>query len=476
MKIITLEVENVKRIKAIELAPVGDVVVISGKNGQGKTSVLDSIEWLFAGAAHIQVMPIRKGEEFARMRATIGDDGVVEFIVTRNVRKGKPHELIVTKADKSTPAGGAQSVLDALIGPLSFDPLGFWRMTEKDKFNEVLRVFPLGVDLEQIAGLNRTDYAKRTDVNRDAKAARVKAIGITVAPNLPAETIDESALLDRITEAADGNAQIEQRKAKRAEAERRLIGERQAAANLRAAATAKRNEAAQLERESVERDADADALKAKIDDAPALPEPTDISALRSELDAAKATNEAISARQARERLEGEALSLETESKRLTEAMEAREQAKREAIAAAKLPVEGLGFGEGILTFNDVPLEQASASDGLKVCVAIAMGANPKLKVVLIRDASLLDADSRAQVKEMVTAKGCQAWLEVARTDEPSGFIIEDGTASIATPETAAAARAEQERADAEAYRVNFAQDDGEEAVGHPETDHSENDE
>ena len=423
MRIIELEVENVKRIKAIELKPTGDVVVISGKNGQGKTSVLDSIEWLLAGAKHIQSVPVRRGEKKGRIRAQIGSKEV-EFIVER--RLGVNAGLTVTTADGFTPPGGAQGVLDAFLGVLSFDPLQFARMNPKQQFEELLRVFPIGVDPAQLDGLNKTDYAARTDANRDAKAKRAQATGITVAPDLPAEPLDESALLDRITEAADGNAQVEQRKAKRAGAVRLVENGRAIAVQTRQNAERMREEAARLDAEADAQDAEADALQKKLDDAPPLPEPTDIAALRSKLDDAKVINAAIAARQKRERLEAEAATLEAESKRLTEQMEAREQVKLDAVAAAKFPVEGLGFGDGIVTFNGVPFDQASASETLKVSVAIGMASNPKLRVILVRDGSLLDEASREQIAEMAMESDYQLWLEVAGRGEPSGFVIEDG--------------------------------------------------
>jgi hypothetical protein len=423
LRIIELEVENVKRIRAVELKPVGDVVVISGKNGQGKTSVLDSIEWVFAGAKHIQAVPVRKGEKKGHIKVKIGNKDV-ELIVER--RLGVNAGLTVTTAEGFTPPGGAQAVLDALLGALSFDPLAFWRMDAKKQFDELLRVFPISVDPAKIDGLNKTDYAKRTEVNRDAKTLRTQAAAITVAAGLPPEPIDESALLDRITDAADGNSQIETRKAKRADAARLIENARAMGVQIRQKAEAMRLESMRLYAEGDAKDVEADALQKKLDEAPPLPEPVDIAALRSELDAAKATNTAIAARQKRERLEGEALALEAESKRLTEQMEAREQEKRDAVAAAKFPVDGLGFGDGVVTLGGVPFDQASSSEALKVSVAIGMAANPELRVILVRDGSLLDEDSRKQIAQMAKDADYQLWLEVAGKGEKTGFIIEDG--------------------------------------------------
>jgi DNA repair exonuclease SbcCD ATPase subunit len=426
MKIIELEIENVKRIKAVDLKPSDDVVVVSGKNGQGKTSVLDAIWWVLAGAKHIQAVPIRKGETKGRIKAHLGDK-VVELIVERRFTEGSS-TVRVTTADGFIPPGGAQSVLDALLGELSFDPLEFARSDAKKQFADLLRIFPVGVDLEQVAAQNRADYERRTVINRDAKAARVKAEAIKVRPDLPAEPVDESALIDKMTAAATENTQIEQRKAKRKDTEQFAMNARSIASQIREKADNARQEAARLDAEASAKDAEADALLKKLANAEPLPEPTDIDAIRAEIITAKDLNEAIAARSSREQLEAEAKSLEVRSSELTKAIEERERTKVEALAAAKFPVDGLGFGDGVVTINGVPLEQASASEALKVSVAIGLAANPKLRVMLIRDGSLLDEDSRAQVAAMAQEADTQLWIEVARTDEPTGFIIEDGTA------------------------------------------------
>ena len=47
--IIELKAENVKVLKAIEIRPEGNIIELTGKNGNGKSSVLDSIIMALAG-------------------------------------------------------------------------------------------------------------------------------------------------------------------------------------------------------------------------------------------------------------------------------------------------------------------------------------------------------------------------------------------------------------------------------------------
>ena len=62
MKINRLEIENVKRIKAVKLEPAQNgLTIIGGDNQQGKTSVLDSIAWALGGERYKPSQSTREG-------------------------------------------------------------------------------------------------------------------------------------------------------------------------------------------------------------------------------------------------------------------------------------------------------------------------------------------------------------------------------------------------------------------------------
>ena len=111
---------------------------------------------------------------------------------------------------------------------------------------------------------------------------------------------------------------------------------------------------------------------------------------------------------------------------LTETMAARSRAKADAITTAAMPVPGLGFGEGSVTFDGVPFDQAETSAQIRVGVAIAMAANPKLRVIRIKEGSFLDPDNLALIAEMARAHDYQVWLERVDTSGKVGVVIDDG--------------------------------------------------
>jgi hypothetical protein len=89
-------------------------------------------------------------------------------------------------------------------------------------------------------------------------------------------------------------------------------------------------------------------------------------------------------------------------------------------------VPGLALGESGPTFNGVPLSQASGAERLRVSVAIGLALNPRLRVLLVRDASLLDENSLRLVAEMAQDAGAQVWLERVGDGDPGAVIIADG--------------------------------------------------
>jgi DNA repair exonuclease SbcCD ATPase subunit len=436
MKIISLTAENVKRIKVAEITPASNVVVIAGKNGQGKTSILDSIMWLLAGTASVQGRPLRDGATKGRITGKLGDGTKVELIVERRftTTNGKG-EIWVESADGARHRS-PQTILDALIGELSFDPTEFTRMKPADQLNELRRLVKLDVDVDLLDRQNAGDAARRTDVNRDAKAKRAQISAIAVPADTPAEPVDESALLDKITKGADANTELEKRKQRREQVVNDAKALRKAAADLFAEAEDLRKKVASMMEQAGLKNIAADELDAKLAAAEPLPEPVNLQALRAELDAAKGINRSVTAASQRKALLQEAEALEKQSADLTAAMEARTAAKAAAIKAAKMPIDGLSFGDGQVLFNSVPFDQASDAQQIQVSMAIAMAANPKLRVIRVRNGSLLDDDAMGMLNGIAAANDFQVWVEKVDSSGKVGIVIEDGEVA-STPESRA---------------------------------------
>ena len=212
MRIIKLEAENVKRLYAVSITPTGDIVEISGANANGKTSILDAIYWALAGTAPVQAEPIRRGAERATIKLDMG-----ELVVTRSFKRKDGNDF--TTALKVENADGEgykspQSMLDSLLSALTFDPLEFSRMKPRDQY-DMLRTFVPNIDFKKIEDQNRSDFDRRASANRSMADAKAAAGLIMIRADVPEDTVDEGALLDKIAGAAKVNADQEREKERR---------------------------------------------------------------------------------------------------------------------------------------------------------------------------------------------------------------------------------------------------------------------
>jgi energy-coupling factor transporter ATP-binding protein EcfA2 len=431
MKIISLTAENVKKLSVVEITPQGNLVQITGKNGQGKSSVLDSISWALEGTEHIQAMPIRKGQKEGRIKLDLGEVIVRRTFKERTIETdgvervdGYTTSVVVENTDGSR-FPSPQKLLDSFLGALAFDPLAFAQMEPKEQF-ETLKRFVPGVDFDAIEKANTADYQARTDVNRRAKEARSQAAGISVPANTPAELVDEAALVASLEEAGRTNADIESRRGRRLAAEYKAGQHRDEMAKHQSRAAELRKQADDEDRLALMDEGSAMEIEAKLSAAPPLPAAVDTSAIRANIEMARQTNRAVADAKRKAEIETRAAALEGESKKLTKAMEKRETDKRAAIAAAKLPVAGIEFGDGTILMNGLPFDQASDAEKLRASVSIAMAMNPKLRVVRVRDGSLLDEDGLSLLAKMADEADCQVWLERVDSTGKVGFVLENG--------------------------------------------------
>lgn len=435
MKIVKLEAENFKVLRTVEITPEGNVVTIGGKNGQGKSSVLDAVWVALAGRSAAPPKPIRTGEEECRIRLDLG-----ELIITRKFtdKDGKITDSVkVESADGKQRFNSPQAMLNELLGEIGFDPFEFVQMKPEAQADRLIQMVPLPIDLEAMARMDAADYEKRRDVNREGQTLRGQLDGMPVIPDLPETPIDREAILAKLASAADTNTAIEREIRSREERAETIVtrksdaeSKRTEAEQLRARAAALDEEATMLDRGTADREAELAAL-------PPIDEPIDTGKLREELSAAEETNRQIERMAERAHIGTRLEALRKESAGFTAAMEAREKARQEALSKAKMPIAGLAFavnekGTPVVMFNGVPFEQASTAEQLRASTAIAMAANPELRVLRIKDGALLDEDSMNLLADMAAEEDFQLWVEVVGNGGV-GIVMENGTVKGAAP-------------------------------------------
>ena len=448
MKIVKLLAENVKRLHAVEITPDGTLVTIGGKNGAGKSSVLDSIAYAMGGERLVPTEPIRQGEYAAQIVVDLG-----ELIVTRKFKRTK---LFTCKHDDSpnpvdhlptcpftwsdttstltvTNRDGArypspQAVLDKMLGQLTFDPLAFAR-ADPQKQDATLRKL-VNLDVTPIENRRRIAFEQRAIYKKQYALKEAQVEGLLHYADVPTEPISMDAISKEMLQAEEQRLAAE-------EAKRTVERVQGAIATCEARDAELRQQQLELQRQMDRLQANTNAnqvklaeehaalvdaeLKAKTTTTP------DMDALRVRVREAEATNERIRHNQYRAREQGELTVLAGEIAVQQKAIADAEDEKRAALEAVQFPVAGLGLSDDGVTFNGLPFDQASTSERIRTSVAIGIALNPKFKVLLIRDGNALDKDSLAAVAAQAGGAQMQLWVEwvTAEADGVSIFI-EDG--------------------------------------------------
>ncbi|HHM12439.1 MAG TPA: hypothetical protein ENJ16_02725 [Planctomycetaceae bacterium] len=399
MKIIRLKSENVKRLSAVEIAPDGSAVIVAGRNGQGKSSVLDSILYALGGKKAIPDQPVRHGETKAVVELDLG-----EFHVRRSMTANGGGTLTVKSKD-----GGSygQALLDKLLAGIALDPVAFQRMKPSEQA-ETLRQL-VGLDLTEHEEAEREAYQERTIVNRTIASLRARLDAMPEAEEiLPEEAPDATEIINAIREADEAAA-------KKTRLEEDIH-------RKRSARTRKLEEIERLKMQVEDLNASINALMVEVD----AIEVKDTEDLRDQLNRIDEIRRKVEANKARNAVAEELQAEEKRAANLTVAIEGLRQARARRLAECKMPVEGLSIEGGRVTYNGVPFDQASSAEQLRVSVAMALAAKPDLRVILIRDGSLLDADSLRMVAEMAEESDAQVWIERVGTNDEGAIVIEDG--------------------------------------------------
>ena len=421
-RIIKLEARNVKRLRAVSIEPDGSVCIIGGQNAAGKSSVLDAIEMALAGGKSIPGKPLRDGTKKGKVVCETDD-----LRVTRSFTPSGG-ELTVMAKDGSKKLTSPQKVLNELIGSIGFDPLAFTREPPKKQL-EIMKGL-VGLDFTQHDIDRQAMFDNRTDVNRDAKRLESQLEGMPQHDDVPEKGVSASAILQRVEEANAHNADndtVRQEHEDLAGAHREAIQYTHHAKTL-IEDLEKQVEAAKgtlevREKEEADIKAELDELAGRV----AEFEDIDVSGIKAELEDVEETNRKVRENVMRASVADELATRNTQADGLTKKLTALDEKKQKEIAAAKFPVRGLGFDDdGVVTFNDIPFAQASSAEQLKVSVAMGITLNPTMRVMLIRDGSLLDEDSLTMIATMAEQHEFQVFIERVGDADPAAVVIEDG--------------------------------------------------
>lgn len=400
VKINKLEIENVKRIKAVQLEPnASGLTVIGGRNRQGKTSVIDAIAWALGGERFRPSAAQREGALTPPdLRVELDNGLIVE-------RRGKNSELKVT--DPSGRRGG-QQLLNEFVEQLALDLPRFMQASSREKANTLLQIIGLREQLAALEGQEQDLYNRRRSIGQIATQKAKYAEELPFDPTAPTEPVSVSELIRQQQEILARNGENQRKRAQ--------------AASLQA-------EKERLRRQLAELQARYDEICCSLEiaqksAAALLDEST--AELEENIANIEQLNRRVQSNLDRERALDEVAQYQAEYDGLSEALEQCRQAKLDLLAGAQMPLPGLSVAEGELVYQGQRWDNMSASEQLRVAVAVVRRLNPKCGFVLLDKLEQMDLPTLQEFGSWLEAEGLQVIATRVSTGGECSVIIEDG--------------------------------------------------
>ena len=402
MKINKLEIENVKRVKAVVVEPThSGLTVIGGRNGQGKTSVLDAIAWALGGERYRPSQPQRDGSVLPPSIHITMDNGLIVE------RKGKNSTLKVIDPNGNL---GGQQLLNRFVEQLALDLPKFMQVGAKEKAQTLLKIIGVGDRLAELEREEGEIYNRRHAIGQIADQKAKYAAEMTHHPDAPKEPVSASELITR---------------------QQRILA--QNGENQR-----KRENLTQIEAMAQRYRSELEAARAKYDAALADLETARKSALdlhdestealERDIERIELINNKVRANLDKERAEGDAKELTAQYAELTAKIDAVRAQKTALLNSAALPLSGLGVEEGELIYRGYKWDNLSGADQLRVATAIVRQLNPECGFVLLDKLEQMDTDTLREFGEWLEAEGLQAIATRVSTGGECSIIISDGYA------------------------------------------------
>lgn len=413
MKILKLTANNFKKLSVVEITPDGNVVLITGKNEAGKSSVMDSLEAALRGGRCLPKDPIKTGEHRAKIEAELGET-IPEYKVTRKFLGANSTLKVETVGENKSEIRSPQAFLDKIVGDISFDPLAFMKQTPAEQRNKIMEFLGLNLDEfdNKIASLKQV----RSDTRKEKEKKLHEADSIVFTPGLPAEEQGCDSLLAELQTIRKQNEYNQKRTIEDALNRQKL---QTVSRDIVAARKAIEDWTERLDAlDNTEREIH---LLLKI-----IPPPLDTAEIERKIATLNDTNEAIR-RNNRKKSAMVDFEIHTEAYReLGDTIKITETRKAQKMAEAVMPIEGLSIRSDGLAYGNLPLEQVNDAKKLEICVAIAMAMNSELRVLRI-SGNDLDKGNLAVIGKLVTDKDYQVWVEKVTDENTMGFYLEDGS-------------------------------------------------
>lgn len=407
MKINRLEIENVKRIKAVKLEPAENgLTIIGGDNQQGKTSVLDAIAWALGGDRYKPSQSVRVGSVIPPNLHIVMNNGLVVE------RKGKSSALKVT--DPNGQKAG-QQLLNEFVEQFALDLPRFMEASGAEKAQTLLQIIGVGPQLTELEQAEKEAYQERLYVGRIADQKEKYAKEQPYYPDAPKDLISPSELIRQQQEILARNGENQRKRDQALQLRESVKRVHEEVTRLSEMLEAAKQKHLQLVK-------DLDIAETSAQDL--VDQSTE--ELENNISNIEEINRKVRANLDKEKAEEDAKEYRNKYNSLTKLLEDNRDKKSKLLTSAKLPLPELSVKDGELIYKGQKWDNMSGAERLKVSTAIVRNLNPECGFVLLDKLEQMDKKTLQEFGEWLEAEGLQAIATRVSTGDECSIIIEDG--------------------------------------------------
>lgn len=438
MHVQEIELVNFKTIKEFKGQFEGNVYLVTGENGIGKSTLIQAIGILLTGNRSDNLL--KKGEKTGFAKMTVGN-GPDSYEVELRFSETNPRGTLVIGKKDSGLKSDRKSALESIFKYQDFDANEFLRWSETAEGRRRQAELVKSLLPEEIQNqINELDYQvaqaleKRTEIGREMKLfeGQVKTLFVTEEEQDKfSKSVDVSQLAEQHREASEKNQKragvIERKQAR----EKELIEIPVSLEKSEKATFEKidfleiRLKEIQAEIEQAKKDLgrEYDLAKAKEAELKKQNEEAEkwisqnpeieLSEIQSKIKNSEEHNKkAIMVQQYKEafsKLQELAEKHANFEKIITEGA----ANKKALIESAKLPVDGLDFSEEGITLNGIPFREGevATSEAMEVAVSLIVAKNPTTKIFRVAQGESLGEDRLRAIVDFAKKRGYQGFIE-----------------------------------------------------------------
>lgn len=469
-----IKIKNLFGIREYEAD--GSSLELSGKNGTGKSSVLDAIKYALTNKSDRDYI-VHKGETEGEIIVET-DTGLS---IDRKARTNKADYKSVKR--NGLEVGSPEAFLRELFTPLQLNPIEFMNMDKKqqnaiildmieypwdmNKIKEWFGEIPAWVSYDQnilsvlndIQAENGDYYQNRRNIDRDIR--NKKAFVEEIADGIPAgydvekwENASAGDIYRQIERIQKENQYIERAKLlrdsrdskiRKFDADREIeitaldreISNRANQIDKSIASLKEQIRAYETEKESltskkqdklevIEQTYKANVARFDAEIAEyaeyADKQPQDVATLQEQAQEIEKMQSHINEYKRMLRLQSEIEELQVQSQQLTDKIEKARTLPGEILANCTIPIDGLTVENGTPLINGLPVSNLSEGEKLDLCIDVAIQNPNGLNIILIDGVEKLATDLREKLYQKCKDKGLQ-FIATRTTDDDTMTVV-----------------------------------------------------